>query len=321
MLGIIKSTVIQWKADTANWLRRNVKQRRGRTAILHAPFALTLAIATLAIWGVGMVILPMPAALAESPQSFTSDDIQTFETLKADAIRASQAGDFEAAESYWSQLIEAFPDSAALWSNRGNVRASQNKLDEALSDYNEATRLAPLEPDPYLNRGATLEALGRWDEAIADYNKVLDLNPDDVAAFNNRGNAKAGKGDWDGAIDDYTRAMELDSSFLLAQINYDLALYETGDTHKAIQNLKGLARKYPRFADARAALTAALWDQGLQGEAESNWVAAYGLDRRYRDTDWLSQVRRWPPSLVNALDRFLKLEAQRSTPLTLGALG
>ncbi|MGB3491188.1 MAG: tetratricopeptide repeat protein [Elainellaceae cyanobacterium] len=263
----------------------------------------------LVIWMVAIAGLPCFQALAESSPAFAADNIQAFESLKADAIRATQSGDFATAEMYWSQLIDAFPDNAALLSNRGNVRASQNKLDEALADYNQAVDLAPLEADPYLNRGATLEALGRWDEAIADYNQVLKIDPDDVAAFNNRGNAEAGKGNWDEAIADYMRAMEIDSGFLLAQINYDLALYETGETGKAIQNLKGLARKYPRFADARAALTAALWDQGLQGEAESNWVAAYGLDRRYRDTDWLLHIRRWPPSLVRALDRFLKIEA------------
>lgn len=276
----------------------------------------------LVIWSVGIAGLPLSQAwaheLAETAPVFASEDIQAFESLKADAIRATQSGDFATAETYWSQLIDAFPDSAALWSNRGNVRASQNKLAEALADYNQAVDLAPLEPDPYLNRGATLEALGRWNEAIADYNQVLKIDPDDVGAFNNRGNAKSGKGDWDGAIADYTRAMELDSGFLLAQINYDLALYETGETSKAIQNLKGLARKYPRFADARAALTAALWDQGLQGEAESNWVAAYGLDRRYRDTDWLQHIRRWPPSLVNALDRFLNLEAMIPDGVSMG---
>ena len=44
-----------------------------------------------------------------------------------------------------------------------------------------------------------------------------------------------------------------------------------------------LIRKYPLFADARAALSALLWRKGFTGEAESNWAAAAGLDIRYRD--------------------------------------
>ena len=46
---------------------------------------------------------------------------------------------------------------------------------------------------------------------------------------------------------------------------------------KLIRNMRNIVRKYPNFADMRAALTAAYWEQGKKGEAESNWVAAVGL--------------------------------------------
>lgn len=248
------------------------------------------------------------AATPSTAPAYSESEIQQFEALKTQAFESTQRGDFAQAEDDWTQLIELFPDSAALWSNRGNVRAGQNKLDAAIADYTQSITLAPDEADPYLNRGATYEALGEWEKAIADYNQVLARYPEDAAAFNNRGNAKGGQGDWQGAIADYTRASELNSNFVLPQVNRALALYQSGDTDHSIQTLKGLARKYPRFADARAALTAALWDQGQQGEAESNWVGANGLDRRYRDVEWVAQVRRWPPKLVDALERFLNLK-------------
>jgi tetratricopeptide (TPR) repeat protein len=240
--------------------------------------------------------------------SYTDRDIEVFEALKQRAFESTQRGDFAQAEEDWSQLIDLFPQSAALWSNRGNVRAGQNKLDEAIADYTQSIAIAPLEPDPYINRGSTYEALGEWDKAIADYDHVIDLYPENAAAFNNRGNAKGGKGDWEGAIADYSRASELNTSVVLPIVNLALALYQYGDVDSSIQTLKGLARKYPRFADARAALTAALWDQGRQGEAESNWVGANGLDRRYKDIEWVATVRRWPPKLVDALDRFLHVQ-------------
>jgi len=72
--------------------------------------------------------------------------------------------------------------------------------------------------------------------------------------------------------------------------------------------MRNLVRKYPQFADMRAALTAALWVNGQQGEAESNWVAAVGLDSRYKNLDWVAHTRRWPPTMVAALDRFLRLK-------------
>jgi hypothetical protein len=66
-------------------------------------------------------------------------------------------------------------------------------------------------------------------------------------------------------------------------------------------------RRYPKFADMRAALTVSLWAEGKVGEAESNWVSAVGLDPRYKDLEWVTQIRRWPPAMVAALEKFLKL--------------
>ena len=43
----------------------------------------------------------------------------------------------------------------------------------------------------------------------------------------------------------------------------------------------------------------------MRSEAESNWVSAVGLDRRYKDLEWVATIRRWPPNLVVALDHFL----------------
>jgi hypothetical protein len=80
-----------------------------------------------------------------------------------------------------------------------------------------------------------------------------------------------------------------------------------GELEEAETQLRALIRRYPLFADARAGLTALLWSRGAHGEAESHWVAASGLDPRYRQADWLLQIRRWPPKPVQLLQQFLSL--------------
>ena len=84
--------------------------------------------------------------------------------------------------------------------------------------------------------------------------------------------------------------------------------YETGKKAEAIKTMRDLVRKYPMFPDMRAALTAALWTAGQQGEAESHWVAAVGMDSRYQNLDWVKEIRRWPPTMIAALDSFLNLQ-------------
>ncbi|MBW4508984.1 MAG: tetratricopeptide repeat protein [Scytonematopsis contorta HA4267-MV1] len=249
-------------------------------------------------------------ALAETkaPQTSQEQSELGLRDLADKAFDATNRGDFTTAEKYWTAILEQQPENAAILSNRGNSRVSQHKLEEALEDYNKAVKFAPNVTDPYLNRGTAYEGLGKWDEAIADYNHVLELDPKDAMAYNNRGNAEAGLRKWDEAIADYQKSNLLAPDFAFARANYALALYETGKNKEAIREMKNILRKYPKFADVRAALTAALWVKGDQGEAESNWVAAYGLDSRYKDIDWVQNIRRWPPSMVAALQKFLKLK-------------
>jgi len=248
--------------------------------------------------------LPQALALPKEARNF----VRELDELAQKALTATNQGDFTTAETYWTKIIEQFPDNPAALSNRGNARVSQNKLAEAIADYNKAVEIAPSATDPYLNRGTALEGLGKWEDAIADYNHVLELDPKDAMAYNNRGNAKAGLGQWESAIADYRQAADMAPTFAFARANYALALYQIGQTDAAIRNMRNLVRKYPNFADMRAALTAAYWAQGKRGEAESNWVAAVGLDQRYKDLDWVANVRRWPLVMVAALEKFQKLQ-------------
>lgn len=247
-------------------------------------------------------------AQTQENAAITEEQLQLGETIAKKAIKATESGNFAQAEVYWTQLVEEFPNNPAAWSNRGNARVSQNKLEGAIADFNQAIELAPDAPDPYLNRGTALEAQGKYQAAIADYNRVLTLNPDDAMAYNNLGNAESGQGDWEKALTDYQKAAEIAPNFAFARANAALVYYQIGKTKEAITEMRNLVRKYPMFPDVRAALTAILWSAGQQGEAESHWVAAVGMDNRYQDIDWVKNIRRWPPQMVAALDKFLNLQ-------------
>ncbi len=102
----------------------------------------------------------------------------------------------------------------------------------------------------------------------------------------------------------------LPSDGALARSSAALAAFEQQQFEQAEQELRGLIRRYPLLADARAALTALLWQKGQLGEAKSHWAAAVGLDSCYRNSDWLRQGRHWPPRAVAALEQFLAAQDQ-----------
>ena len=257
--------------------------------------------------GLCLLITPVQAQEA-SYNALTEAQIQQGEERTRLAIAATEKGDFATAEEYWTELIEQFPSNPAVWSNRGNAKVSQNKLSEAITDYNQSIALAPDVADPYLNRGVAYEGLGEYQKAIADYEKAIEFNPDDAMAYNNIGNANAGLKNWQQAYEYYHQASQLAPNFAFARANESLVLYQLGKKDEALTQIRNIVRKYPMFPDMRAALTAVLWERGNQGEAESNWVAAVGIDTRYKDIQWLREVRHWPPAMITALQKFLAIE-------------
>ena len=224
------------------------------------------------------------------------------------ALQESKNGNFIEAEKIWSYYLKENPDDAAALSNRGNIRLALGDPKGAIRDQTKAMEISPEDLDPYINRGIAEESLKLWEDAKNDYNFVLMKNPNDVSALYNLGNVMGSMGDWVEAKKLFAKASSSKNSLAMAMASEALSLYQTGDLEVAEQKIRILIRKYPLFADPRAALSALLWRKGFLGEAESNWAAASGLDIRYREEDWLLNIRRWPPKPTSDLMAFLALE-------------
>jgi len=247
----------------------------------------------------GSVHPPLPDTAPDSPSSLPA--------LFQEALEASRAGRFDLALPLWNRVLERAPEDAAAWSNRGNVQLALGDPLAAIADQDHSLRLEPDNADPHLNRGTAEEALGRWDAAAADYGWILERDPGDASALYNLANVQGSRGDWQAARDNFVTAADARPGFAMARSSAALAAFQLGDLATAERELRSLIRRYPLFADARAGLTALLWQRGASGEAESHWAAASGLDPRYRDTEWLLGIRRWPAGPVKALERFLTL--------------
>jgi len=224
------------------------------------------------------------------------------------ALQESKDGNFIEAEKIWSSYLKQYPDDAAALSNRGNIRLALGDPEGAITDQTHAIKMSPEDSDPYLNRGIAEEALGLWEDAKNDYNYVLKKNPKDVSALYNLGNVMGSMDNWVEAKSLFSQAVLSNNAIAMARSSEALAIYQLGDLELAEKKIRLLITKYPLFADARAALSALLWKKGFNGEAESNWAAAAGLDIRYREKDWLLNIRRWPPKPTNDLIAFLALE-------------
>jgi Flp pilus assembly protein TadD len=256
-------------------------------------------------------LLLLPPLAADAATTGGGSHQQLFEQ----ALSASREGRFAEALPLWNQVLELAPGDAAAWSNRGNVRLALGDPEAAIADQSQAMALDPGNADPHLNRGTAEEALGQWTAAAADYRWILERDAEagrepDASALYNLGNVQGSQGDWAAAQASFRAAAEARPGFAMARSSAALATFQLGDLEAAEQQLRTVIRRYPLFADARAALTALLWRRGAVGEAESNWASASGLDPRYRQPEWLLQIRRWPPEPVHALGDFLALASR-----------
>ena len=237
-----------------------------------------------------------------------SYSLSSREDLFKNALNLSSSGDFNLALEKWNRYLESFPNDSAALSNRGNIKLVTGDPEGSIIDQNKAIDLDPDEVDPYINRGIAEESLGLWSKAKKDYLFVISKDSENFSALYNFANVEGSLSNWQNARNLFAKASKLNPGFAMARSSMALADYQLGNMDESERELKKLIRRYPTFADARAALTALMGSKGISGEAESNWIAVTELDPRYSDEEWLIKVRRWPQKPTNDLMKFIALK-------------
>ena len=131
---------------------------------------------------------------------------------------------------------------AAYYNNLGDAYGKVNKLDNAITAYNQAAQLDPPGAMYYFNEGAALTNAGRADDAIAAFDKTIAADPTKALAYywkgiNLIGKATVGKDNKmvapDGTAEAFQKYLELDPNGPMAQTAKDMlasigATVETG---------------------------------------------------------------------------------------------
>jgi tetratricopeptide (TPR) repeat protein len=100
-------------------------------------------------------------------------------------------------------------DQSLVYFYRGFSYLSQNNLDRALDDLNQAIKRQPTLAEAYANRVNIYLAKGDYSHALADANQALKLMPGFAMTYNNRGLIYLKTGDYDRAIADFNQTLKL----------------------------------------------------------------------------------------------------------------
>jgi tetratricopeptide (TPR) repeat protein len=163
----------------------------------------------------------------------------------------SMLGRFDEALADYAFVIDADPNHAEHYLERGNILRRLGQPAQALAGYSTAIRLSPPFPEIYYNRADLLLAEGDTNGALADLDYVLELDPSCVDAYVNRAGIHLSEDRLDAALDDAHAglAVEPENAHLRAALGQIMT--DRGEHTAAL-------REYDRALAAEPTLLAAL---------------------------------------------------------------
>ena len=114
--------------------------------------------------------------------------------------------------SDYDNLINLNPNNEEFYLNRGYLKHISHKREEALKDYNMALKINPNYAFAYNNRGVVLSELGRNEESLNAYNAAIKIDPNYADAYYNRGNLNIKSEKNEEALEDFNTAIKLNPS-------------------------------------------------------------------------------------------------------------
>jgi tetratricopeptide (TPR) repeat protein len=136
-----------------------------------------------------------------------------------------------------AKIVEADPENAVVWNDRGDFYLERREYAKALADYSRAIELKPDFAEAWWDRGFAYTELHQHDKAIADCTKAIELAPKDVRAWSNRGFVYNKFHEYDKAIADCTKAIELNPKYADPWINRGWAYRDLQEYDKALDDL------------------------------------------------------------------------------------
>ena len=260
---------------------------------------------------------PSPQEMNDLESLYKSDQIDSLEAkvrkLVENYPRASglynilgialqKKGKLNESISNFNQAINIQPNFDQAHNNLGNVLKDAGRVKEAIDSYEQALKLNPQYVETYSNLGIALGELGKFEEAIASHKKALKLNPNYMEAYSNLGNMLREIGKFKEAIVSYKQALTINPKYTLS--NYNEALIRL-----TLEEFDIGWKKYEhRFGRGRASLMRytndKLWDGDYLDGNLLVW-SEQGIGDHIIFASMLSDLRKFAKSITFEIDKRL----------------
>jgi tetratricopeptide (TPR) repeat protein/mono/diheme cytochrome c family protein len=177
----------------------------------------------------------------------------------------------------YETVLQRTPDDVGLHDDLALLYLEVGRVDDAIAQFSESTRLIPGKAAAHFNLGTALTAAGRMNEAIVRFRKALDLEPTYTPALNNLGSLLAASGQLEEAAACYRRMLEIAPASAQALNNLGSVLTRLDRVEEALTYLQRAIEIAPNYPDAEYNVAHALVLQKRPGDALAHYRKALTL--------------------------------------------
>ena len=168
------------------------------------------------------------------------DDHELHAVLGCTLLDADRADE---ARGHLERATELVPESAAYWTHLGRCALAQGEAQSALSGFENARRLSPGNPQPWLSLALALDEADRRDDAVAEVERLLARHPDCAEAHHWLGLQYERREEPVRALPHFERAVELDPESSLARMALIHHMCDAGCYDDVVPHLEFLAQQ------------------------------------------------------------------------------
>ncbi len=167
---------------------------------------------------------------------------------------------------------------SVLMHNQANVLLRLGRVEESIASFGAAIEADPNYAEYYFDRGGALRRLGRVSEALADYDQAVSLALPFWELHYNRAAVRAEAGDLDGAIEDFARVIDLAPGETDPWISWISLLLEAGELETASLGLERALAAHPGEPQLLCARAQLRVEEGLAAQAWADFDQALAGD-------------------------------------------
>ncbi len=168
------------------------------------------------------------------------DDHELHAVLGCTLLASDRAAE---ARGHLERATELMPESGVYWTHLGRCALAQGEAQTALTGFENARRLSPGDPQPWLSLSLALDEADRLDDAIAEVERLLARHPDCAEAHHWLGLQYERCEEPVRALPHFERAVELDPEGSLARMALIHHLCDAGCYDDVVPHLEFLARQ------------------------------------------------------------------------------